>query len=140
MANRAMEEKHSSGITEFQIKIDEVTKNLENSHRSALRKVRTLKEKMNVLELKLGEKRSDGPKEDLDELNSAGEKLNRLTDALISESAKAWEEYKKFEHECKTHHYETVEMNDLKTICKEKEELAKDLLCFSLGHLKRRSE
>ena len=135
-----MEERLSPGIMELQAKIDEATKSLEESHRKALRMVRTLKDKMNALELNISEKGSAKTKEDLDELNSAIDKLNRLTDYLITESAKAWEEYEKFEHGCNVREHKPADMDGLKAICKGAEELAKDLLCYSLGHFKRKSE
>lgn len=135
-----MEEEHLSEIVELQTEIDETTKSLKKSHRKALRKVRTFKEKMNALELRIIEKGSGGTKEDLNELNYAIEKLNRLTDSLISESTKSWEKYEKHEEECKRLAYKSTEMDELKVICKEKEELAKDLLCYSLGHFNRKSE
>jgi hypothetical protein len=135
-----MEEKHSSDIVELQTRINEATKSLEKGHRKALTEVRTLKEKTNALELSISEKGSGGTIEDLNELNSAIEKLNRLTDSLISESTNAWKKYEKFEQECKMLPYKPAEMNELKVICKEKEELAKDLLCYSLGHFKRKSK
>ncbi len=135
-----MRVKSSSEIVELQYRINATTKSLENSHRKDLRKVRKLKEKMNALELSISEKGSARTKEDLNKLAYSIEKLNRLTDSLISKSTKAWEEYKTFEQKCKILSYKPPEMNELKVMCTEKEELAKDLLCYSLGHFKRKSE
>jgi hypothetical protein len=56
-----------------------------------------------------------------------------LTDFQILGSKNAWEEYRKLENYCKQFAFHSVELDNLKVVCKKMEELAADLLCYSLG-------
>lgn len=69
-------------------------------------------------------------------LDSAIKRLNRLTDYQITRSKKAWEEYRKLEQECKQRSLYPIQLDNLRAICKRTEELAADLLCYSLARFK----
>ena len=74
----------------------------------------------------------------MDALNSAFERLNGLTDSLILKSEGAWEEYKKLEHDSKTNALEPTALDALKDACTKTEQLAQDLLCYSMARFKRK--
>jgi chemotaxis regulatin CheY-phosphate phosphatase CheZ len=69
-------------------------------------------------------------------LNLAMKRLNRLSDSQIMRSKKAWEEYRKLEQECKQWAPSPVQLDSLRALCKKTEELAADLLCYSLARFK----
>lgn len=129
-----------TGAAELKAQIDEATRRIGDSYGRALKAVEKLKEKMNELELRINGKEPPESSEDIDELSSTIEKLDRFTDSLILRSKRAWEEYGRLEHECKIQAFEHARIEDLKAICKKSEQLAADLLCYSLGYFKRKSE
>ena len=63
------------------------------------------------------------------------ERLDAFTDFLVLESARAKRKCDRLERECKLQAFEPAGLKDLKALCNQKEQLAKDLLCYSLGHL-----
>jgi len=67
------------------------------------------------------------------------ERLDAFTDFLILESARAKSKCDRLERECKLQAFEPAGLKDLKALCNQKEQVAKDLLCYSLGHLRRRN-
>ena len=113
---------------------------MEQSYRKALEEIERMKEKINKLERDLSEKGHAKTSEDMDELNSATEGLNKLTDSLILRSGRAWEEYKRLEHECMIRAFEPAGLDLWKVLCKRSEQLAADLLCYSLARFKRTSK
>ena len=125
---------------ELKAQIDEATMRMGDSYGRALKAVGKLKEKMNELELRISGERPPESSEDIDELSSTIERLDRFTDSLILRSKRAWEEYGRLEHECKIQAFEHTRIEDLKAICEKSEQLAADLLCYSLGYFKRKSE
>jgi len=124
---------------ELQAQISKTIGGVEKSYREALEAVRELKERINELELRISEKGRAEASEEVDELSSMRERLNRVTDSLISTSEKAWEEYRKLEHGCKMCAFEPVELDGLKILCGKAERLAEDMLCYSLAGFKRES-
>ena len=123
-------------VNELRIRIENATRDVEKSYRKTLGKVSTLKEKMNKLEQSASRNSSAKTRKDFDSLNSAIESLNRLTDSQILKSKKAWNKCKKLEQDCKEQRSELPELDNLRALCKKMEELAADMLCYSLGHLK----
>ena len=112
---------------ELRARIEETRRQIQRDYRKTLEKVQKLKNKMNELE-------QHTPKtQDLKALDSAIKRLNRLTDSQIQRSKKAWIEYKKLEQECKQRALCPVQLDNLRAICKKTEELAADLLCYSLA-------
>lgn len=97
-----------------------------------------LKSKINELELGISSKGYGNASEDMDQLNCAVDTLNKLADSLILESGRAWDEYKKLEHDSKVSKFEPAELNGLRYLCKKTEEFAEDLLCYSLALFKRK--
>lgn len=115
------------GTMELRARIKETGRQIQRDYRKTFEKVQKLKNKMNELE-------QHTPKTlDLKALDSTIKRLNRLTDSQILRSKKAWEEYRKLEQECKQCTSCPVQLDNLRAICKKTEELAADLLCYSLA-------
>ncbi|MGB8780850.1 MAG: hypothetical protein WCD81_09425 [Candidatus Bathyarchaeia archaeon] len=112
---------------ELRARIKETGRQIQGDYGKTLEKVQKLKNKMNELEQRT-------PKTlDLKALDSAIKRLNTLTDSQILRSKNAWEEYRKLEQECKQCALCPVQLDNLRAICKKTEELAADLLCYSLA-------
>jgi len=126
-------------VAELQRQIDKAIRDMEKNYGKAIKEVEKIKANLNELERIISEKGDAKTIEDMDKLNSTVEMLNRLSDSLILESERAWEEYKKLEHDCKIRELEPVGLDRLKVLCKKNERLAADLLCYSLAHFKRKS-
>jgi hypothetical protein len=122
---------------ELQGRIDKATREVAQSYAKALKEVEELKKRINDMELNISDKTA-GTIEDMNQLSSALEKLNELTDSLILGSSRAWDEYKKIEHDCKTSAFEPDGLSGLRYLCKKTEEFAADLLCYSMALFKRK--
>ena len=119
---------------ELRDRIDEATRRIAQNYQKALKEVEQVKTKINDLELTV----IDSGSANRDRLNSALDMLIQLTDSMIFESGRAWDEYEKLEHDCNADGYESSELNGLRELCKKTEEFATDLLCYSLAHFKRK--
>jgi chromosome segregation ATPase len=118
---------------ELQNQIEKRRKHTEREYAKVLKTVEMLKKKMNELEQDI---RKEDPVADTSDSTSLGlaiKSLNELTDSQILRSKKAWEEYRKLENYCKRFAFQPVELDKLRVACKKMEELAADLLCYSLG-------
>jgi hypothetical protein len=117
-------------------RIEQATRKIAYNYQRDLKEVEEAKTKINDLELTAldsGSTKNSG-------LNSALDQLMQLTDSIIFESGRVWEEYEKLEHDCKVEGHEPPELNDLKEVCKKTEEFATDLLCYSLAHFRRKTQ
>jgi hypothetical protein len=119
---------------ELRDRIGEATRRIAQNYQKALKEVEQVKTKINDLELTV----IDSGFANRDRLNSAFDVLIQLTDSMIFESGRAWDEYEKLEHDCNADRYESSELNGLRELCKKTEEFATDLLCYSLAHFKRK--
>ena len=119
---------------ELRDRIDEATRRIAENYQKALKEVEQVKTKINDLELTV----IDSGSANRDRLNSALDMFIQLTDSMIFESGRAWDEYEKLEHDCNADGYESSELNGLRELCKKTEEFATDLLCYSLAHFKRK--
>ena len=126
-------------VVEIQSQIDKEVKDIRKSYMKALRSVEKIKGKMNRLELNVSQNNSS-TSEDQNALDSAIEDLNKITDFQISESERAWIKYQQLERDCKIYAFEPTGLNELKAQCKKNEELASNLLCYSLAHFKRKTD
>ena len=131
-------------MSKLQNRIIQATKQTEENYQQALKELRELKTKINDLELVIvhnGYSKTSGDKQKLD---SAIEKLIKFTDCMISESERAWEEYKALEGDWRRSTSEpsdvTAQMEALRELCNKADEFATDLLCYSLAHFKQRDE
>jgi len=119
---------------ELRDRIDEATRRIVQNYQKALKEVEQVKTKINDLELTV----IDSGPANRDRLNSELDMLIQLTDSMIFESGRAWDEYEKLEHDCNADGCESSELNGLRELCKKTEEFATDLLCYSLAHFRRK--
>jgi hypothetical protein len=119
---------------ELRDRINEATRRIAQNYQKALKELEQVKTKINDLELTV----IDSGSANRDRLNSALAMLIQLTDSMIFESGRAWDEYEKLEHDCNADGYESSKLNGLRELCKKTEEFATDLLCYSLAHFKRK--
>jgi hypothetical protein len=126
-------------VVKIQSQIDKEVRDIRKSYMKALRSVEKIKEKMNRLELKVSHNESSTGA-DRNALDSAIEDLNKVTDFQISESERAWVKYQQLERDCKIYGFEPAGLNELKAQCKKYDELASNLLCYSLAHFKRKTD
>ena len=126
----------SDEIGKLEARIEKARGQTERDYKKALRTVEKLKNKMNELERSVSQKEQAETGEDLDALDLTLKRLNRFTDSQILRSKKAWGEYRKLEHDCRLYGLKPVQLDDLLIVCKKTEELAADLLCYSLARFK----
>jgi len=118
---------------ELRDRIGVAARRIAQNYQKALKEVEEVKTRINDLELTV----IDSGPANKSRLNSALDMLIQLTDSMIFESGRAWDEYEKLEHDCNADGYESSELNGLRELCKKTEEFATDLLCYSLAHFKR---
>jgi hypothetical protein len=118
---------------ELQNQIERTRKQTEKEYAQVLMEVKGLKNGMNKLEQSISGGEQVATMSDSNSLDLAIQSLNELTDSQILRSKKAWEEYRKLETCCTRCSVQPVELDNFKVLCKKMEELAADLLCYSLG-------
>jgi hypothetical protein len=123
---------------ELQSRIESATKEIAQNYQKGLKKVGELKTNINDLELIITDNAYTKTSRDMDKLGSAVDELIKLTDLMISESERAWEQYRKLEHDCEADECDASKLNALRDLCKKTDEFATDLLCYSLAHFKRK--
>ena len=125
--------------SELQNRINQAAKKTEQKYQNAVEELGELKKKINDLERVIVDD-ADATGEDKEKLDSAIDQLIKLTDFMISESERAWEEYRTLERDCRIGAPEpsnvNAQMKALWGLCKKTDELATDLLCYSLAHFK----
>ena len=114
-----------------------MTKKLRQDHNKTVKTLSSLKKKINDLELKISQKSNASTDADVKKLNSAMERLDTLVDSAILRSTNATREYERLKLKCGAKASEPAELKDLLTLCQRDEQLAKDLLCYSLAQLKK---
>ena len=124
---------------ELGARIENAMRNVKEDYENALETIGMLKEKMNDLEQIIGQKKPEEATEDIASLRSAIDSLERLTDSEILRSKAAWKKYEELKQECEKHVLAPPQLEELRTLCKRTEQLAADLLCYSLGLLKQKN-
>ena len=114
--------------------IAENVSHLDGIIRDSLVKVKKLKEKMNDLEAKISQVNKSEKASLTELLKIESDKLNDLCDSLALESKKSWLTYENLEKMSKEKNVKIDRLNQLFLRCKSLEEIASDLLCYSLGH------
>jgi hypothetical protein len=122
----------------LRVRIENTTRGLEADYQRTLKTVAGLKEKMNSLEQRISKKKPNEAHEDMNSLRSERQSLDKLTDSLILKSKEAWKKHEELNQLCKTQRLKLSQLDELQTTCKKTEQLAADLLCYSLGMLERR--
>jgi uncharacterized protein with PhoU and TrkA domain len=123
-------------VGRLEARIEKTSSRTANDYKKALKTVKELKNMMNQLERNISQKEQAGTDGDLSALDLTLKRLNRFSDSLILRSKKAWKEFRKLERDCKLYGLEPVQLDDLLIACKKTEELAADLLCYSLAQFK----
>lgn len=124
--------------SESQTKIEETINSLERSYAEAVKTVNMLKGRINMLEQARVSENSVESRALRMELDSVVDRLDRFVDSWILEVKDAWSMYRMLEEEllaAKGSDFEKLSV--LKNLCGQSEQLAKDLLCYSLAHLRR---
>jgi hypothetical protein len=124
---------------ELRSRIEIEMRNIKEEYENALGTVGLLKEKMNDLEQRIEQKKPEEAREDMAFLRSAIDSLERFTDFEILKSKEAWKKYEELKRECIDHALAPNQLDELQVMCKRTEQLAADLLCYSLGLIKKKS-
>jgi hypothetical protein len=127
------------GADQLGVRIEDTARKVREDYEKALRTVGMLKEKMNELERRVGQKKPEEAREDLISLTFAVDSLERFTDSEILKCKEAWKKYEELKRECESHALAHPQLDELQTVCKKTEQLAADLLCYSLGLIKQKS-
>jgi len=127
------------GTDEIGARIEDATRKVREDYEKALETVGTLKEKMNELEQRIGQKKPEEARADMASLRSAVDSLERLTDSEILKSKAAWKKYEELKLDCEVHAFALSQLDELRILCKRTEQLAADLLCYSLGLLRQKN-
>jgi len=121
----------------LQAEIDKTVREMERSYNEASRKIKKLKDMLNALEQTLSQGNSSKTANRMEALDSALESLSKLSDSLIMSSKEAWRTQDELERKCKASGFELTRLDEVRVLCVKTEGMAADLLCYSLGHLKR---
>lgn len=121
----------------LQAEIDKTVREMERSYDEASRKIKKLKDMLNALEQTLSQSNTSKTVNRMEVLDSALESLGKLSDSLIMSSKEAWRTQDELERKCKTSGFELTRLDEVRVLCVKTEGMAADLLCYSLGHLKR---
>jgi len=119
------------------VEIDRFTRDLRKTYEKNFRRIRKLKDKMILLEQALGHEGGSNSAFYVRELNLTMRLLNRLSDSLIVTSRKASQELENLEQRCRNAGLEPSRLNDPRALCKKADLMAADLLCYTLGSLRR---
>ena len=124
---------------ELSARIESATRNVKEDFEKAVGTVGMLKLKMNELEQRIGQEKPEEATEDTTSLRSAIDSLERFTDSEILKTKAAWKKYEELKHECENHALSPPQLDELQSMCKRTEQLAADLLCYSLGLLRKKN-
>lgn len=125
-------------LSESQTKIEETINSLERSYAEAVKTVNMLKGRINMLEQARVSENSVESRALRMELDSVVDRLDRFVDSWILEVKDAWSMYRVLEEELLAAKGSDLEkLSVLKNLCGQSEQLVKDLLCYSLAHLRR---
>lgn len=117
----------------LQVLIEKATLDIKEDYDLDVRTVGEVKARMNELEVKMSKK--ENVENNDESLSFARRDLNRLTDSTILKSKEAWKKYEALKRDCETQAFKPPQLDELRMWCKRAEQLAADLLCYSLGAL-----
>ena len=124
-----------SRATQLERQIETAIEDLRQNYTQTLSSVASLKKKVNDLELKTNDNSSARDDTNRQKLNLAVNELDQFIDSVVSTAAKTRHTCEKLKLECSVQSHEPVGLKELLSLCSENEQLAKDLLCYSLGRL-----
>jgi SPX domain protein involved in polyphosphate accumulation len=129
------DEKDLSQATQLQRQIETTIEDLKRNYAETLSSIASLKKKVNNLEQKTSENDSTHYNANREKLSLAVNELDQFIDSVISQTAKTRQKCERLKLECSMQSLEPVGLKELLSLCSENEQLAKDLLCYSLGRL-----
>ena len=111
----------------------------ERNYLMAVRELRELKTRLNDAERIIVDDVNGDTAGARVKLDSTIDRLIKFADSMISESERAWDEYRTLEQDCKFDTSSNVndQMKTLKELCEKTDAFATDLLCYSLGRFNR---
>ena len=111
----------------------------ERNYLMAVRELRELKTRLNDAERIIVDDVNGDTAGARVKLDSTIDRLISFADSMISESERAWEEYRTLEQGCQfdTSSNMNDQMKTLKELCEKTDAFATDLLCYSLGRFNR---
>ena len=121
---------------QIEARIELAINDLKGRCKIAVRRIALLKKKINRLELSLSQRNCTRTEADVEKLNALTARLDGLVDSVISESVKAGQKCEHLKQMCRTRKLDSLKLEDLEASRKEMEQLAKDLLCYTLGHFR----
>jgi len=121
--------------TQLEKQIEIAIQDLRQENMKTLRSVASLKKKVNDLELRTSENSSKNDDMNRKKLSLAVNELDKFIDSVIAKAAKTQQKCEKLKLECSQQSHGPVRLEELLSLCSENEQLAKDLLCYSLGRL-----
>jgi len=118
--------------------MEETISNLGKSYVEALKTVNMLKDRINEIEQARSVENSVESPILRRELDTAIDGLDAFVDSWILKSQECWKKYRLLEKEFTAMKESDLDkLNALRNLCEQSEQLAKDLLCYSLAHLRR---
>ncbi len=124
-----------STANQLERQIKRAIKDLKQNYTKTLSSVASLKRKVNDLEQRASEKSSTCTDANREKLNLAVNELDQFIDSVIAQATKTRQNCEKLKLECSAQSRESIGLKELLSLCSENEQLAKDLLCYSLGRL-----
>ncbi len=121
--------------TQLERQIGNAIEDLRQNCTKTLSSVASLKKKVNDLELRTGENGAISDDANREKLSLAVNELDEFIDSVIAQAGKTRQRCEKLKLECSTQSHEPIGLKEFLTLCSENEQLAKDLLCYSLGRL-----
>ncbi len=119
-----------------ELEIERAVNSLKRGYARALKTVKILKGGINELERSRAEEGSVENEALRVELDSAAGRLDAFVDSWILEVKGAWNTYRILEELSGQKEHDVGKLKTLRDLCDESEQLAKDLLCYSLAHLR----
>jgi hypothetical protein len=123
----------------LQVDIAKALGDIKRVYYQAMIDMEKLKNRLDGLQQELIEKHDSETFPNMELLDSVEERISELSDSLLIKSRKAWQTYNRLERKSKAVELEQPRLDELQSMCIKMEKLATDLLCYSLGRLKRTS-
>lgn len=117
-------------------RIENTLKSEKEDYEKALKAVGELKGKMTKIEQRASQRNRGSKDEDMNDMRCFMESLDLLADAQILRSGEAWMNFEKLKNECDEQNVESPKLDELRMLCVQREQLAADLLCYTLGFIK----
>lgn len=124
-----------SNPAQLKRQIEKAIQDLRRDYTKTMSLVASLKKKVNDFELKISGNSSKSDDVNREKLSLAVNELDKFIDSVIAKAAKTQQRCEELKLECLTQSHQPVELKELLSLCSENEQLAKDLLCYSLGRL-----